>query len=353
MAAALLHVLGSWSSADRWVGNSSSRSNTSTDTSSRSRSSTSTGTNINTGYSTNTSGPGATGGSGSTGVPGGGPGVSGGLRGPEAPGTTGGTGLYPTGGTGLYPDTGLGWIQAGSSCLVLGQRSVARTSLLFQAAAAAAEQRGGRVLFLAPRPIQALPAALLPLEPRCLRRVELVYPHSVRDVLHTLASLHQNPGPPPSLLLLDGADEMLAGGGRDVAGKAALLAALLRDSAAWATQVLGPSTPCQLIVALQTQAERESAADLGLQVMERYFPVRCRVNEQQSAVAGAQSFRVSFSGLEKSEAGETNAPRIPDNQTWELLCDADNISQIRRVTGEERGGEVAQGTWGPQEGRGE
>ncbi|XP_072925096.1 ATPase SWSAP1 [Hemitrygon akajei] len=226
-------------------------------------------------------------------------------------------------------------------CLLLGTRSQAKTWLLFQAAAAVAGRDGGRVLLLAPRPVRALPAPLLQLEPPGLRRLQLVYPRSARQLLHAVASLHESPARPPALILLDGADEFLRGD-RDVGGEAALLAALLRDTAAWANKRLSPSTQCQVIVTLQTLTQMENAADLGLQVLERYFSVKCMVNEQQCHVEGAQRYLASFSGLVKKEIGGVRVPQIEEDYTWELLFEGDNISGIHRVTREERKREVAQ-----------
>ncbi|XP_059847882.1 uncharacterized protein LOC132406351 [Hypanus sabinus] len=226
-------------------------------------------------------------------------------------------------------------------CLLMGTRSQAKTWLLFQAAAAVAGRDGGRVLLLAPRPLRALPAPLLQLEPPGLRRLQLVYPRSARQLLHAVASLHESPARPPALILLDGADEFLRGD-RDVGGEAALLAALLRDTAAWANGRLSPSTQCQVIVTLQTLTQMENAADLGLQVLERYFSVKCMVNEQQCHVEGAQRYLTSFSGLVKKEIGGVRVPQIEEDYTWELLFEGDNISGIHRVTREERKREVAQ-----------
>ncbi|XP_072104388.1 uncharacterized protein [Mobula birostris] len=226
-------------------------------------------------------------------------------------------------------------------CLLLGTRSQAKTWLLFQAAAAVAGRDGGRVLLLAPRPVRALPAPLLQLEPPGLRRLQLVYPRSARQLLHAVASIHESPARPPALILLDGADEFLRGD-RDVGGEAALLAALLRDTAAWANGRLSPSTQCQVIVTLQTLTQMENTADLGLQVLERYFSVKCMVNEQQCHVAGAQSYLVSFSGLVKKEIGGVHVPQIKKDYTWELLFEGDNVSGIHRVRRKEKEREVVQ-----------
>ncbi|XP_069783299.1 ATPase SWSAP1 isoform X2 [Narcine bancroftii] len=242
-------------------------------------------------------------------------------------------------GPGVWESSDLG------GCLLLGEKSCAKTALLFHAAAAAAGQQGRRVLFLAPRPIQAMPAALLHLEPHSLRRVQFVYPCSASGLLHAVACLHEKPESLPSLIVLDGLDEFLQGcSGLDLSRQAGLVAALLRDSAAWISGRLEPSVECQ------TLTQKENAADLGLQVVQRYFPVKCTVTDQQCHVEGTQSYLVSFSGLVKSESREVRAV-LKEDCTWELLCEADNISRIRHVTREEGKNEEAQNTWGEQEGR--
>ncbi|XP_067876904.1 ATPase SWSAP1 [Heterodontus francisci] len=224
------------------------------------------------------------------------------------------------------------------ACLLLGEESCGKTALLFLAAATVAGQEGGRVLFLAPSPLQALPSPLLSLEPGSLRRIQFAYPRSAEELLEAVASLHESAcSGLPSLILLDRLDSYLQGGcGRDMAQQAALIAALLRDSATWITEKLQPSPGCQLIVTLKTLTQEETAVDLHLPVIERYFPVKCMVEEEPCNLAGAQSYLISFSGLVKNEAKGPSASHSVEDCTWELLYEADNVTRIHPVTREKR-----------------
>ncbi|XP_067828940.1 ATPase SWSAP1 [Heptranchias perlo] len=233
-----------------------------------------------------------------------------------------------------------------AACLLLGENSCGKTSLLFLAAATAAAQEGRRVLFLAPSPIQALPAPLLSLDPLSLKRIQFAYPRSAEELLQAVASLHESPGCLPSLILLDGLDDYLR---QDTGRQAALIAALLRDSAAWVTEKLRTSAGCQVIVTLKTLTQEETAADHGLHIIERYFPVKCVVKEQLYKPDGAQSYLISFSGLVINEPEGTCTPQSVDDCTWELLCEADNVTGIHRVTREKESGE-SQDVWGVEEG---
>ncbi|XP_072347096.1 ATPase SWSAP1-like [Scyliorhinus torazame] len=243
-------------------------------------------------------------------------------------------------------------IRDSGACLLLGEESCGKSALLFLAAAAVAA-RGGRdrVLFLAPRPLQALPPPLLRLEPGGLRRIQFAYPGSAEGLLEVLASLHQSPGCLPSLLLLDGLDGYLRGPGHgDRAHQAALISALLRDSAAWISETLPQRAQCQVIVTLKTLTQEETALDLGLPMIERYFPVKCVVKEELCQLKGVQRYLVSFGGLAKREAkGPPTSPSAVDC-TWELLCEADNVTSIQPVKRERKEREESQDIWGSGEG---
>ncbi|OBS79398.1 hypothetical protein A6R68_18149 [Neotoma lepida] len=92
------------------------------------------------------------------------------------------------------------------------------------------------------------------------------------ELLQLLASAHEAPGPVPSLLLLDGLEEYLAEDSG--AQEAAYLAALLLDTAAYFSHRLGASGSCGLVVALETQKERDGDAP-HLTLLQRYFPAQC------------------------------------------------------------------------------
>ncbi|GCC31851.1 hypothetical protein chiPu_0010311 [Chiloscyllium punctatum] len=218
------------------------------------------------------------------------------------------------------------------ACLLLGEESRGRSSLLFLAAAEAAGHGGRRVLFLAPRPVQALPAPLLLLEPGSLRRVEFAYPRTADGLLRALATLHRSPrGGLPSLLLLDGLDRYLRGCGPETAQRAARIAALLRDSAGWLSQQQQPGARCHIIAALKAPMPEESASDSFLPIIERYFPVKCMVREELCEPEGVQRYLISFSGLATHDTeGPPESQKVEDC-TWELLYEADKVTGIHLV----------------------
>ncbi|XP_060710998.1 ATPase SWSAP1 [Hemiscyllium ocellatum] len=215
------------------------------------------------------------------------------------------------------------------ACLLLGEESRGRSSLLFLAAAEAAGRGGGRVLFLAPRPVQALPAPLLPLEPAGLRRIEFAYPRTAGGLLRALAALHRDPrGGLPSLLLLDGLDRYLQGvGGQE----AARIAALLRDTAGWLSQQQQPGAGCHIIAALKAPIPEETGSDSFLPIIERYFPVKCLVREEPCEPEGVQRYLISFSGLATHDAEGPPESQNVEDCTWELLYEADKVTGIRLV----------------------
>ncbi|XP_041032878.1 ATPase SWSAP1 [Carcharodon carcharias] len=235
------------------------------------------------------------------------------------------------------------------ACLLLGEESCGKTSLLFLAAASAAGREGRRVLFLAPSPVQALPSPLLSLEPSSLRRIQFAYPRSAEELLEAVASLHESPCSLPSLILLDGLDRYLQGAcGQDMAQQVALIAALLRDSATWLSEKLRSST--EIIATLKTLDQEETAVEPGLPIIERYFPVKCMVKEEPCKLEGAQSYLISFAGLTKSEAKGPSTSQSVEDCTWEMLYEADNVTRIHPVTREKKESEETQDTWGSEEG---
>ncbi|XP_043550797.1 ATPase SWSAP1 isoform X2 [Chiloscyllium plagiosum] len=218
------------------------------------------------------------------------------------------------------------------ACLLLGEESRGRSSLLFLAAAEAAGRGGRRVLFLAPSPVQALPAPLLPLEPGSLRRIEFAYPRTADGLLQALATVHRAArGGLPSLLLVDGLDRYLQGGGQETAQRAARVAALLRDSAGWLSQQQQPGARCHIIAALKAPIPEETASDSFLPIIERYFPVKCMVREEQCEPEGVQRYLISFSGLATPDAEVPPESQNVEDCTWELLFEADKVTGIHLV----------------------
>ncbi|XP_020376192.2 ATPase SWSAP1 [Rhincodon typus] len=233
------------------------------------------------------------------------------------------------------------------ACLLLGEESPGRSSLLFLVAAEAAGQWGRRVLFLSPSPVQALPAPLLLLEPGSLRRIQFAYPRTAEGLLEALACLHESPRSLlPSLLLLDGLDRYLQGCGQDTPRQAARIAALLRDSASWLSEKLQPGTECQIIATLKAPIQEDTAADPFLPIIERYIPVKCMVREEMCKPDRAQRYLISFSGMGTNEAKGPSVSQNVEDCTWELLYEADKASRIRLVASEQRENKVIWGLEG-------
>ncbi|XP_077186071.1 ATPase SWSAP1 [Paroedura picta] len=168
---------------------------------------------------------------------------------------------------------------AGRALLLVGPSASGRSALLFRAAAAQAASSSsssspsaGRVLFLAPRPLQRLPGR--PAAPAAaLQRIQFRYPASLRELLQLLASLHETWPGDLSLLLLDSLEEYLAGGPGPQA--AAQLAALLLDTADHFSRK-GRAEPrgCRLMVSMKLPGEGGEGAE-QLSAVQRYFLAQC------------------------------------------------------------------------------
>ncbi|KAL1781765.1 ATPase SWSAP1 [Sigmodon hispidus] len=173
---------------------------------------------------------------------------------------------------------------AGPPLLLLGAPRSAQTSLLFAAALEAAGEGRGPVLFLTRRPLQSMPLNTpAARDPWRLQKVRFQYPSSVPELLQLLASVHEAPGPAPSLLLLDGLEEYLTEDSRPQ--EAAYLAALLLDTADYFSHRQGARGSCGLVVALETLKEADGDAP-HLTLLQRYFPAQCWL--QSDALGGQQ-----------------------------------------------------------------
>ncbi|XP_038627107.1 ATPase SWSAP1 [Tachyglossus aculeatus] len=188
---------------------------------------------------------------------------------------------------------------AGPSLLVLGGPGSGKTTLLFAAALEAAGDGRGPVLFVARSPLQSLPpipggAARDPLR---LQKILFLYPHSSKELLQLIGSMHETPGRIPSLLLLDGLDEYLTECNEQPL--AAHLTALLVDTATYLSEKLEPghssegaaTSGCGLIVSVRTSALEEETS-LQAALLERYFPTRCWLEPEE--VGAQESEQLSF-----------------------------------------------------------
>ncbi|XP_028454876.1 ATPase SWSAP1 [Perca flavescens] len=215
--------------------------------------------------------------------------------------------------------------------LVVGDPGIGRSVLLLAAVTAASEM-GLKVMFFSQTPIQSLPGSLQKsvsgLSPESLKKIQFSYPRTLEELLQQVASLHEscNTCPTPaSLIIVDRLGGFLRGsGGGSHTGplpgepsRAAHLAALLCDSAAFLTRLLKQrrpsSAPCRVIASFQPERDvvragtEASATDPILDVLDRYFQVRCTLDRErsyESAAAGPQEvWHVYLSGTGLSGPG--------------------------------------------------
>uniref|UniRef100_A0A3B3ZT65 Uncharacterized protein n=1 Tax=Periophthalmus magnuspinnatus TaxID=409849 RepID=A0A3B3ZT65_9GOBI len=194
------------------------------------------------------------------------------------------------------------------SALVVGERALSRTMLLLAAVTAASES-GLRVFFLTQTQIQSLPVALhsrVPgLTPAALKvdeqKIKFCYPRTFEELLVQVAGLHESSHSPPSspaLIIVDGLECYLCSPAPCTSSRlqtseqcsAAHLSALLCDTASFLTQVLekhgSAHAPCRLITSYQPQRNSEqsgeASVDSVLDVLDRYFQVRCTLDQDRS-----------------------------------------------------------------------
>ncbi|KAM3864391.1 ATPase SWSAP1 [Diretmus argenteus] len=233
------------------------------------------------------------------------------------------------------------------SALVVGEHSISRLLLLLSAVTAASEM-GMKVLFFTQTQIQSLPVSLqncIPnLSPESLKKIKFSYPRTVEELLQQVACLHESAPTPPSLIIVDRLEGYLCGhGGSGQSGfhqgeqsLAAHVSALLHDTAAFFTQVLEQQAsglaPCRIIASFQSEVEvrkpggEPSAPDPILGVLDRYFQVRCTLDQDRSyeaIAAGLQeAWHIYFSGPGITEALCTKASEEKNPgvaQEWRLV----------------------------------
>ncbi|XP_078126335.1 ATPase SWSAP1 [Sander vitreus] len=248
------------------------------------------------------------------------------------------------------------------STLVVGDPGIGRSVLLLAAVTAASEM-GVKVVFFTQTQIQSLPVSLQKgvssLSPESLKRIQFSYPGTVEELLHQVASLHEscNTSPtPPSLVIVDRLEDFLrgSGGGSHSASHpgrlscAAHLAALLSDSAAFLTQLLkqrcSSSAPCRVIASFTSEADavqagaEASATDPVLDVLDRYFQVRCTLDRDrtyEAAAAGLQEgwhVYLSGTGLTETAALTQDCEDRPAvAQEWQLIISPDGSMEFQLV----------------------
>ncbi|KAK9535614.1 hypothetical protein VZT92_007986 [Zoarces viviparus] len=243
------------------------------------------------------------------------------------------------------------------STLVVGDTGISRSVLLL-AAVTAASELGMRVVFFTQTQIQSLPLCLqkrVPsLSPESLKKIKFSYPRTVGELLQQVAGLHEsaNTSPtPPSLIVVDGLEGYLCGPGAGGLGGfhpgeqscAAHLSALLCDTAAFLTQLLrrcSPSSaPCRVIASFRSAVDtgEASATDSALDVLDRYFRVRCTLDRDgsyEAAAAGLQEvWHIYLSGTGIAEASSTkdceDRPAVAPE--WKLLISPDGLMEFELV----------------------
>ncbi|XP_070780122.1 ATPase SWSAP1 [Enoplosus armatus] len=246
-----------------------------------------------------------------------------------------------------------------SSALVVGEHSVSRSVLLLAAVTAASEM-GMRVMFFTQTQIQSLPVSLqkcVPsLSPESLKKIKFSYPRTVEELLQQVASLHEstNTSPtPPSLIIVDRLEGYLRGpGGGSHSGFhpgeqscAAHLSALLCDSAAFLTRLLkqrsSSSSPCRIIASFQSEVDTGNAGREGgdpvLDVLDRYFQVRCTLDRDRSYEAAAAGLRevwhiyLSGTGITEASCTKDCEDRPGVGQEWQLLISPDGLMEFKLV----------------------
>lgn len=247
------------------------------------------------------------------------------------------------------------------SSLVVGDHNMNRCLLLLAAVTAASEM-GMRVVFMTQTQIQSLPLSLqklmASLSPESLKKIRFCYPRTVDELLQQVASLHEstNRSPtPPSLIIVDRLESYLcAPRGSSGSGIhpgaltcAAHLSALLCDTAAFLTTLLKQHSsnlaPCRLIASFQSEEDSgqtsgdASATDQILDVLDRYFQMRCTLDQDRSygaTAAGLQElWHIYLSGTALPETcGSKDCDDQPcAAQEWQMLILPDGLMEFKLV----------------------
>ncbi|KAM6905391.1 ATPase SWSAP1 [Xenentodon cancila] len=243
------------------------------------------------------------------------------------------------------------------SALMVGAQHVSRPLLLLAAVTAASEM-GVKVVFFTQTRIQSLPVSLRRRLPQRrlggLKKITFYYPRTLEELMLQVASLHESPAP-PSLVIVDRLEGFLcspAGGSHSGSRSgeqscAARLSALLCDTAAFLTHVLeqrGSSAgPCRIIASFLSEEDAgdecktSSASAPVLDVLDRYFQVRCTLDQDKDYKAAADAAQelwhiyLSGRGLTKASfaKGCEGSPGVV--QEWDLFIFPDGLMEFRLV----------------------
>lgn len=180
----------------------------------------------------------------------------------------------------------------------------------------------------------------------------------MEELLQQIASLHESTSmspTPPSLIIVDRLESFLSGLSADSHSGfhpgelscAAQLSALLCDTAAFLTQVLeqrsSGSGPCRIIASFQPDVEsgqtggEPSATDPILDILDRYFQVRCTLDQDrgyEAAAAGLQQvWHIYFSGrgITETLCAKDCEERQSVAQEWQLLIFPDGLMEFKLV----------------------
>ncbi|KAK2833924.1 hypothetical protein Q5P01_017813 [Channa striata] len=230
----------------------------------------------------------------------------------------------------------------GGGALLVGDHSIGRSVLLL-AAVTAASELGVRVVFFSQTPIQSVPVSLqkcVPsLNPESLKKIKFSYPGTAEELLQQVASLHESVcPPPPSLIVVDRLESYLCAPGHPPGerSRAAHLSALLCDTAAFCTQALqqqsSSSAPCRVLASFQSDCG--PATDPVLDVVDRYFQVRCSLTQDggyEAAAAGLQQlWHVCLSARGVTDAKDCE-DRLGVGQQWQLLVFPGGLLEFKLV----------------------
>ncbi|KAK7940179.1 hypothetical protein WMY93_003505 [Mugilogobius chulae] len=249
-------------------------------------------------------------------------------------------------------------VPAARSALVVGEERTLTRSVLLLAAVTAASESNLRVIFLTQTQIQSLPVVLqkrVPsLTPDTLKKIKFCYPRTLEELFVHVAGLHESPHSPPSLIIVEGLEGYLCSPGPSTSSglhtseqaSAAHLSALLCDTASFLTQVLEKQgsalTPCRIIASFQPQGNTEqksgeASVDPVLDVLDRYFQVRCTLDQDRSyeSTSGGlqQVWNIYLSCLDMKQTSCKNAGvENKEEQAvheWRLLLSPDGMMEFK------------------------
>ncbi|XP_061701715.1 ATPase SWSAP1 [Syngnathoides biaculeatus] len=237
--------------------------------------------------------------------------------------------------------------------LIVGEQDLGRSVLLLSAVTAAS-QMGVRVVFFARKQIQSLPVSLqncVPcLTPESLKKIKFCYPRTLEELLQQVAGLHESTNTfptPPSLIIVDGLEDFVWGHAVDIhSGEqscTAHLSSLLCDTATFLTGILeqqtASSAPCRVIASYKPkeQIDESSVSDQVLDTLDRYFEVRCTLDQDRSYKAEAAGLKevwnIYFSGtaITLEPCTEETGVRPSLVQEWQLLIFPDGLMEFQLV----------------------